>query len=248
MRPHKCKYCQRFLCDAQQYLRHRRRHEQQIHRYWYNCKKKHAPVHPRELPIPTDNTVDAHEQIHTKDERNYKCQYCNEEFKHQHTHDMEKPYICCYCKKGFKYFGDLIIHQQTHTKDKRPYKCLYCKEEFKCYGDRAIHQHTHDMEKPCFKYFGEGDLTIHQQTHTNEKPVIIQSLQENSSPAKDDERPSNDKFAHLGDHTYIKHPQNHYIHVERRHKCQYCTKWFSQSEHLKTHEKSIQNALHSLMI
>ncbi|XP_072047407.1 uncharacterized protein [Amphiura filiformis] len=264
LRPHRCKYCKRFFHDVRQHLRHRRRHEQQIHHYWYTCKKKLAPAHPRELPIPTDNTVDVQEQIHTKDERPYKCQYCNEEFKyfgvctihqhthtiHQQTHDIGKPYKCHYCKMGFTLSSSFLNHVQVHINDEKPYKCQYCGKGFGQSAHLKCHEITHTKlvsdSHVCqycnerFKYI--GDLTTHQLTHDKEKPYKCQNCMMGFSQAsslKNHERIHKNQQPDECFNTSCTRKIHEGTHTNEKHDfiCKYCYKGFTSNSNLKCHEK-----------
>ncbi|XP_072047409.1 uncharacterized protein [Amphiura filiformis] len=230
LRPHMCIYCQRFFHDIRQYLRHRRRHEQQIHRYWYNCKKKHAPTHPMELP----NTNDLNEQIHIQDERAkintlknkyYKCRYCKQDFKylgnlitHEHTHHyMPWPYHCQCCKLGFSKFKHLKKHHKKIHKIKiKPRRaCQYCKKRFRRHSD--LENHERKMDCKC-QYCKKSFLHYYDlANHDCKTPYKCRHCKE--------------VFEHLGDLTT--HEKDHF--------CQFCAKRFPAIAQVKEHVQFTHN-------
>ncbi|XP_072047410.1 uncharacterized protein [Amphiura filiformis] len=250
LRPYNCKYCQQYFHDVTQYLCHRRRHEQQIHRYWYTCKKKLVPEDSAQIRKP---------------ERPYKCQYCNEDFEyfgertiHEQTHTStcmeELYYYCQYCNKGF---SQKYSMKNVQKKDKkRPYRCQYSKDDFNYLEDLTTHEQTHYIEKPwsyqCpYCKIGFTYLRNHKHIHFIEKSYKCQYCKKGFSRYNhfiNHERKMNcmtmtmrkkcryckKVFAYLRDLTT--HEKTH--DTKKLYQCQYCKKSFSKSSNLNSHEKT----------
>ena len=83
------------------------------------------------------------------DEKQYKCQYCDERFflpyqvrDHERYHTGEKPFKCQYCEKSFRIKPSLTCHERVHTGE-RPYQCRYCGSKFNQSSNLKTHVKNH---------------------------------------------------------------------------------------------------------
>ncbi|ODM92590.1 putative zinc finger protein [Orchesella cincta] len=126
-----------------------------------------------------------HMKSHTN-ERPYKCEPCERDFKcqtslqshHRHKHSKEKPFSCCYCPATFVTSRNLTSHTRViHTKDPSTrQKCNICHKILaSSYLPTHMQWHANIMPFSCIicdkKFHSKGNLQIHiRSNHLLERP------------------------------------------------------------------------------
>lgn len=113
--------------------------------------------------------------------RPFKCKLCPRRYAFRHilkrheykVHLGGSKFTCSFCQKGFDQESQLLVHIQTHTKN-RPFKCHLCPRSFASQGACDNHQGEHTGAKPhkcdvCGRGFGTRKLmTKHKyRLHSN---------------------------------------------------------------------------------
>ncbi|XP_071507792.1 uncharacterized protein [Diadema antillarum] len=102
--------------------------------------------------------------------RPFKCKHCPRRFTYRHVlkrheyraHLGGSKFTCSFCQKGFDGESQLLVHIQTHTKN-RPFKCSLCTRSFASQQACDNHQGEHTGAKPhkcevCGRGFGTRKL------------------------------------------------------------------------------------------
>ncbi|XP_038145173.1 uncharacterized protein LOC119786135 isoform X2 [Cyprinodon tularosa] len=102
----------------------------------------------------TKTNKNNHEQIHSGEERPYKCPHCSEmfdTFKNRQVHMKDHPerglLKCHICGMEFSYFNVFQRHLLVHTREK-PFKCSVCDRGFNQSGHLKSHMRMHTGERP----------------------------------------------------------------------------------------------------
>uniref|UniRef100_A0A671WEV9 RE1-silencing transcription factor-like n=1 Tax=Sparus aurata TaxID=8175 RepID=A0A671WEV9_SPAAU len=126
--------------------------------------------------------LNAHSRIHDESYE-FRCKYCNVSFKtkvdkfnHEQIHSTEeKPYKCPDCSEAFPTYKERRIHLEDH-RGPRQTKCHICKVEFSWPLYLQRHLPVHTGERPfkcpvCQRGFNQpGHLKSHMRLHTGERP------------------------------------------------------------------------------
>lgn len=198
-----------------------------------------------------------HKKIHTG-ETPYHCQYCPKQFgrrtglvNHIRTHTGEKKYVCGVCSKSFSQNTQLSTHMKRHKGDKS-FLCQVCGKGFPVKADLRVHERIHNGEKPyachlCPKRFATaGNLSIHVRIHKKDVRYHCKQCQRGFVTCS---AYNIHVKRHLGQKDYVCDcgkafytssglKQHKVVHTgERRYQCSVCERKFSQSSHLKRHNK-----------
>ncbi|XP_014671878.1 PREDICTED: zinc finger protein 236-like [Priapulus caudatus] len=193
------------------------------------------------------------------------CAYCSKEFKkpsdlvrHIRIHTHEKPYKCTACYRAFTVKSTLTAHANTHAGTKN-FRCVTCDKLFATQGSLKVHTRLHTGAKPfhcphCDKKF---------RTSAHRKSHIVSHFREADAQRKVRRSPRKmleEEAAELPDIPLqepilitdtgliqqlprsSQAPFNQYLSeaasVDRPYKCQYCSRGFKKSSHMKQHVRS----------
>ncbi|XP_064640452.1 zinc finger protein 236-like [Lineus longissimus] len=191
----------------------------------------------------------------------HQCTYCSKEFKkpsdlvrHIRIHTHEKPYKCTACFRAFAVKSTLTGHMKTHTGNK-DFRCEVCEKMFSTQGSLKVHLRLHTGSKPfdcshCDKKFRtSGHRKSHEASHYKEnspkkprRPIKRSSKPDISLP----DIPLQEPIL-ITDTGLIQQPSRTAMFtsylgettsVDRPYKCQYCSRGFKKSSHLKQHVRS----------
>lgn len=141
-----------------------------------------------------------------------------------------KPY-CGYCKRVFPTEQILEQHRVTAHAMDMVFTCDYCPKKFKKKSHRAVHMRIHTREKPyecnyCGRKFSlSGNLKRHKMVHTGERPHMCE---------------------HCG-RSFIQYVElkNHLsVHLNKKLKCDKCSRVFHSIAFLERHINSIHLSDH----
>uniref|UniRef100_A0A1A7X756 Zinc finger protein 236 n=1 Tax=Iconisemion striatum TaxID=60296 RepID=A0A1A7X756_9TELE len=192
------------------------------------------------------------------------CPYCSKEFKkpsdlvrHIRIHTHEKPFKCKQCFRAFAVKSTLTAHMKTHTGIKA-FECQCCLKCFSTSGSMKVHMRLHTGARPfpcphCDKIFRTSG---HRKTHIASHFKCLQQ-KKNKFPRKTNKAKASKSILPLPDiplqepilitdyglvtsqNTRLGFPQ--FLDVvgsERPYKCQFCSKAYKKSSHLKQHVRS----------
>ena len=198
--------------------------------------------------------------VHQKEKR-FQCTICSKAFSakgaltvHQRSHTGEQPFQCTVCNKTFTQRAHLKIHEVIH-RDERPFQCSQCDSAFKQIANLTTHvRSVHQKEKRfrcdhCSKgFFHKGGLIKHSRVHTGERPFkcpqcdssfkLKQGLSNHIRRVHKKEK----RFHcdHCSKGFFNKQGLTAHVRVhtgERPYECCKCHMAFTQSGHMKLHEK-----------
>ncbi|XP_059921116.1 zinc finger protein 236-like isoform X3 [Gadus macrocephalus] len=195
---------------------------------WHGC-----PYCTKEFKKPSD--LVRHIRIHTH-EKPFKCKQCFRAFAvkstltaHMKTHTGVKAFECPYCLKCFSTSGSMKVHMRLHT-GVRPFKCPHCDKFFRTSGHRKTHVASH------FK-------SLQQKKHKFPRKANKAKASKNNLPLSDiplqepilitDLGLATSQSARLGLQQYLE-----MVGIDRPYKCQFCSKAYKKSSHLKQHVRS----------
>uniref|UniRef100_A0A8C6KRZ1 Zinc finger protein 236 n=1 Tax=Nothobranchius furzeri TaxID=105023 RepID=A0A8C6KRZ1_NOTFU len=192
------------------------------------------------------------------------CPYCSKEFKkpsdlvrHIRIHTHEKPFKCKQCFRAFAVKSTLTAHMKTHTGIKA-FECQCCLKCFSTSGSMKVHMRLHTGARPfpcphCDKIFRTSG---HRKTHIASHFKGLQQ-KKNKFPRKANKAKASKSILPLPDiplqepilitdyglvtsqNPRLGFPQ--FLDVvgsERPYKCQFCSKAYKKSSHLKQHVRS----------
>ncbi|KAL3981023.1 mannosyl-oligosaccharide alpha-1,2-mannosidase [Sarotherodon galilaeus] len=195
---------------------------------WHGC-----PYCSKEFKKPSD--LVRHIRIHTH-EKPFKCKQCFRAFAvkstltaHMKTHTGIKAFECQCCLKCFSTSGSMKVHMRLHT-GVRPFPCPHCDKIFRTSGHRKTHIASH------FK-------SLQQKKHKFPRKANKAKVSKSNLPLPD---------IHLQEPILItdfglipsQNPRlafQQYLDVvtnDRPYKCQFCSKAYKKSSHLKQHVRS----------
>uniref|UniRef100_A0A3Q3LDE8 Zinc finger protein 236 n=1 Tax=Labrus bergylta TaxID=56723 RepID=A0A3Q3LDE8_9LABR len=192
---------------------------------WHGC-----PYCSKEFKKPSD--LVRHIRIHTH-EKPFKCKQCFRAFAvkstltaHMKTHTGIKAFECQCCLKCFSTSGSMKVHMRLHT-GVRPFPCPHCEKIFRTSGHRKTHIASH------FK-------SLQQKKHkfprkTNKAKVSKSNLPLPDIPLQEPILITDYGFQNprLALQQYLEVVGN-----DRPYKCQFCSKAYKKSSHLKQHVRS----------
>ncbi|XP_061572310.1 zinc finger protein 236-like [Cololabis saira] len=192
------------------------------------------------------------------------CPYCAKEFKkpsdlvrHIRIHTHEKPFKCKQCFRAFAVKSTLTAHMKTHTGTK-DFKCQCCLKCFSTSGSMKVHMRLHTGVRPfpcphCDKIFRtSGHRKTHIASHFKSLQQKKQKFPRKSNKAKVSKSnlplpdiPLQEPIL-ITDYGLVtsQNPRlafQQYLDVvgsDRPYKCQYCSKAYKKSSHLKQHVRS----------
>uniref|UniRef100_A0A3Q1DEJ1 Zinc finger and BTB domain containing 16a n=1 Tax=Amphiprion ocellaris TaxID=80972 RepID=A0A3Q1DEJ1_AMPOC len=131
----------------------------------------------------TEESLEAHRQIHTGSDMAIFCLLCGKRFQtqtalqqHMEVHAGVRSYICSECNRTFPSHTALKRHLRSHTAGDHPFECEFCGSCFRDESTLKGHKRIHTGEKPyecngCGKKFSlKHQLETHYRVHTGEKP------------------------------------------------------------------------------
>ncbi|XP_028985325.1 zinc finger protein 236-like isoform X2 [Betta splendens] len=195
---------------------------------WHGC-----PYCSKEFKKPSD--LVRHIRIHTH-EKPFKCKQCFRAFAvkstltaHMKTHTGIKAFECQCCLKCFSTSGSMKVHMRLHT-GVRPFPCPHCDKIFRTSGHRKTHIASH------FK-------SLQQKKHKFPRKTNKAKVSKNNIPLPD--IPLQEPIL-ITDFGLIpsQNPRlafQQYLEVvgsDRPYKCQFCSKAYKKSSHLKQHVRS----------
>ncbi|XP_013880065.1 zinc finger protein 236 [Austrofundulus limnaeus] len=199
---------------------------------WHGC-----PYCSKEFKKPSD--LVRHIRIHTH-EKPFKCKQCFRAFAvkstltaHMKTHTGIKAFECQCCLKCFSTSGSMKVHMRLHT-GMRPFPCPHCEKVFRTSGHRKTHIASH------FKSSQLKKNKFPRKTHKTkasksvlpvpdiplQEPILITDYGMSAGLV-----PSQN--SRLAFQQYLD-----VVGTERPYKCQYCSKAYKKSSHLKQHVRS----------
>ncbi|XP_034729238.1 zinc finger protein 236-like [Etheostoma cragini] len=195
---------------------------------WHGC-----PYCSKEFKKPSD--LVRHIRIHTH-EKPFKCKQCFRAFAvkstltaHMKTHTGIKAFECQCCLKCFSTSGSMKVHMRLHT-GVRPFPCPHCDKIFRTSGHRKTHIASH------FK-------SLQQRKHKFPRKTNKAKVSKSNLPLSD--IPLQEPIL-ITDFGLIpsQNPRlafQQYLEVvgsDRPYKCQFCSKAYKKSSHLKQHVRS----------
>uniref|UniRef100_A0A3Q1FY96 Zinc finger protein 236 n=1 Tax=Acanthochromis polyacanthus TaxID=80966 RepID=A0A3Q1FY96_9TELE len=195
---------------------------------WHGC-----PYCSKEFKKPSD--LVRHIRIHTH-EKPFKCKQCFRAFAvkstltaHMKTHTGIKAFECQCCLKCFSTSGSMKVHMRLHT-GVRPFPCPHCDKIFRTSGHRKTHIASH------FK-------SLQQKKHKFPRKTNKAKVSKSNLPLPD--IPLHEPIL-ITDFGLIpsQNPRlafQQYLDVvgnDRPYKCQFCSKAYKKSSHLKQHVRS----------
>ncbi|XP_024119272.1 zinc finger protein 236 [Oryzias melastigma] len=192
------------------------------------------------------------------------CPYCSKEFKkpsdlvrHIRIHTHEKPFKCKQCFRAFAVKSTLTAHMKTHTGIKA-FECQCCLKCFSTSGSMKVHMRLHTGVRPfscphCDKIFRtSGHRKTHIASHFKSSQQKKQKFPRKSNKAKVSksnlplpEIPLQEPIL-ITDYGLVTSQNSRlafqqYLEVvgsDRPYKCQFCSKAYKKSSHLKQHVRS----------
>uniref|UniRef100_UPI00358F8E70 zinc finger protein 236 isoform X2 n=1 Tax=Myxine glutinosa TaxID=7769 RepID=UPI00358F8E70 len=201
---------------------------------WYMC-----PYCNKEFKKPSD--LVRHIRIHTH-EKPYKCTMCFRTFAvkstltaHVKTHTGLKEFKCSMCEKLFSTQGSLRVHLRLHTGAK-PFDCPHCDKKFRTSGHRKSHVASHFKDSHLRRQrfprkpsrarqkgsAGFSDIPLQEPILITESGLIQQAPRSNQMYS-----------SYLPDGVLTDAPA-----CDRPYTCNFCSKAFKKSSHLKQHVRS----------
>ncbi|XP_054898100.1 zinc finger protein 236-like isoform X2 [Poeciliopsis prolifica] len=192
------------------------------------------------------------------------CPYCTKEFKkpsdlvrHIRIHTHEKPFKCKQCFRAFAVKSTLTAHMKTHTGIKA-FECQCCLKRFSTSGSMKVHMRLHTGVRPfscphCDKIFRtSGHRKTHIASHFKSLQQKKNRFQRKANKAKASKNilplpdiPLQEPIL-ITDYGLVpsQNPRlafQQFLEVvgnDRPYKCQYCSKAYKKSSHLKQHVRS----------
>ncbi|CAG6015971.1 unnamed protein product [Menidia menidia] len=195
---------------------------------WHGC-----PYCCKEFKKPSD--LVRHIRIHTH-EKPFKCKQCFRAFAvkstltaHMKTHTGIKAFECQSCRKCFSTSGSMKVHMRLHT-GVRPFSCPHCDKIFRTSGHRKTHIASH------FKSLQQKKQKFPRKT--NKAKVSKSTLPLPDIPLQEpifisDYGLVTSHNPRLAFQQYLDVVSN-----DRPYKCQFCSKAYKKSSHLKQHVRS----------
>ncbi|XP_011603674.2 zinc finger protein 236 [Takifugu rubripes] len=185
----------------------------------------------KEFKKPSD--LVRHIRIHTH-EKPFKCKQCFRAFAvkstltaHMKTHTGIKAFECQCCLKCFSTSGSVKVHMRLHT-GVRPFPCPHCDKIFRTSGHRKTHIASH-FKGPQQKKHKFTRKTNKAKVSKSNLPLPDIPLQEPILITDYGLIPSQN--SRLAFQQYLEGN-------DRPYKCQYCSKAYKKSSHLKQHVRS----------
>ncbi|KAM3614930.1 uncharacterized protein V6R79_020939 [Siganus canaliculatus] len=195
---------------------------------WHGC-----PYCSKEFKKPSD--LVRHIRIHTH-EKPFKCKQCFRAFAvkstltaHMKTHTGIKAFECQCCLKCFSTSGSMKVHMRLHT-GVRPFPCPHCDKIFRTSGHRKTHiaSHFKNLQQKKHKF---PRKTNKAKVSKNNLPLPDIPLQEPILITDFGLIPSQNP--RLAFQQYLE-----VVGSDRPYKCQFCSKAYKKSSHLKQHVRS----------
>uniref|UniRef100_A0A3Q3IK56 Zinc finger protein 865 n=1 Tax=Monopterus albus TaxID=43700 RepID=A0A3Q3IK56_MONAL len=195
---------------------------------WHGC-----PYCSKEFKKPSD--LVRHIRIHTH-EKPFKCKQCFRAFAvkstltaHMKTHTGIKAFECQCCLKCFSTSGSMKVHMRLHT-GVRPFPCPHCDKIFRTSGHRKTHiaSHFKSLQQKKHKF---PRKTNKAKVSKSNLPLPDIPLQEPILITDFGLIPSQNP--RLAFQQYLEVVSN-----DRPYKCQFCSKAYKKSSHLKQHVRS----------
>ncbi|KAM9310495.1 zinc finger protein 236 isoform 2-T2 [Pholidichthys leucotaenia] len=194
---------------------------------WHGC-----PYCSKEFKKPSD--LVRHIRIHTH-EKPFKCKQCFRAFAvkstltaHTKTHTGIKEFECKNCLKCFSTSGSMKVHMRLHT-GVRPFACPHCDKIFRTSGHRKTHLASH------FK--GSQQKKHKFPRKTNKAKVSKSSLPLPDIPLQEPILIT-DFGLMASQNPRLAYQQYLDVGSDRPYKCQFCSKAYKKSSHLKQHVRS----------
>uniref|UniRef100_A0A7N6C2L7 C2H2-type domain-containing protein n=1 Tax=Anabas testudineus TaxID=64144 RepID=A0A7N6C2L7_ANATE len=195
---------------------------------WHGC-----PYCSKEFKKPSD--LVRHIRIHTH-EKPFKCKQCFRAFAvkstltaHMKTHTGIKAFECQCCLKCFSTSGSMKVHMRLHT-GVRPFPCPHCDKIFRTSGHRKTHiaSHFKSLQQKKHKFPRKANKA---KVSKSNLPLPDIPLQEPILITDFGLIPSQNP--RLAFQQYLEVVGN-----DRPYKCQFCSKAYKKSSHLKQHVRS----------
>uniref|UniRef100_A0A3P9BJ12 Zinc finger protein 236 n=1 Tax=Maylandia zebra TaxID=106582 RepID=A0A3P9BJ12_9CICH len=195
---------------------------------WHGC-----PYCSKEFKKPSD--LVRHIRIHTH-EKPFKCKQCFRAFAvkstltaHMKTHTGIKAFECQSCLKCFSTSGSMKVHMRLHT-GVRPFPCPHCDKIFRTSGHRKTHiaSHFKSLQQKKHKFPRKANKA---KVSKSNLPLPDIPLQEPILITDFGLIPSQNP--RLAFQQYLDVVAN-----DRPYKCQFCSKAYKKSSHLKQHVRS----------
>ncbi|CAG12844.1 unnamed protein product, partial [Tetraodon nigroviridis] len=173
------------------------------------------------------------------------CPYCSKEFKkpsdlvrHIRIHTHEKPFKCKQCFRAFAVKSTLTAHMKTHTGIKA-FECQRCLKCFSTSGSMKVHMRLHTGHRKT--HIASHFKSLQQKKHKFARKTNKAKVSKNNLPLPD--IPLQEPIL-ITDYGLIpsQNPrlafQQYLEGSERPYKCQFCSKAYKKSSHLKQHVRS----------